>query len=187
MKRIKVIGSAILALSVTAGLGYLLYLGFKAFVLFLASLDSTFAAALVAASATVVVSVLSVLVANYLDRRAEISNSLRQQQIAVYQAIIGLSFNIQYGDKLGKKFTEQELLQRFADMMPQLVTWGDAGVIKSFTTFRRDARSSGGAISTMFAMEEVYRAIRKDLGHDDNRLKKGDILGLFINDIDKYL
>ena len=105
----------------------------------------------------------------------------------MYQAIIGLSFNIQYGDKLGKKFTEQELLQRFADMMPQLVTWGDAGVIKSFTTFRRDARSSGGAISTMFAMEEVYRAIRKDLGHDDNRLKKGDILGLFINDIDKYL
>ena len=39
----------------------------------------------------------------------------------------------------------------------------------------------------MFAMEEVYRAIRKDLGHDDNRLKKGDILGLFVNDIDKYL
>ncbi len=52
MKELKVIGSAILALSVLARLGYLLNLGLQAFVLFLASLDSTFAAALVAASAT---------------------------------------------------------------------------------------------------------------------------------------
>ena len=49
-------------------------------------------------------------------------------------------------------------------MMPQLVTWADAGVITRFTTFRRAAISSGGAISALFAMEEVHRAIRKDLG-----------------------
>ena len=72
MKELKVIGSAMVALNVLAGLGYLLYLGLQAFVLFLASLDSTFAAALVAASATVVVSVFSVFIAKYLDRRAEI-------------------------------------------------------------------------------------------------------------------
>ena len=187
MKGLKVIGSAILALSVLAGLGYLLYFGLQAVLLFLDSIDSTFAAALVAASATVVVSVLSVLIAKHLDRRSEISISLRQQKVAAYQALTGLTFSIQYGEKLGKKLTEQEMLQRFAEMMPQLVTWADAGVITSFTTFRRAATSSGGPISVLFAMEEVYRAIRKDLGHDDNRLKKGDILGLFVNDVDKYL
>ena len=104
-----------------------------------------------------------------------------------YQALTGLTFSIQYGDKLGEKLTEQEMLQRFAEMMPQLVTWADAGVITGFRTFRRAAISPGGAISALFAMEEVYRAIRKDLGHDDNRLRKGDILGLFVNDIDKCL
>ena len=56
------------------------------------------------------------------------------------------------------ELTEQEMLQRFAEMMPQLVTWADAGVITRFTTFRRAAISSGGAISALFAMEEVSSA-----------------------------
>ena len=109
-------------------------------------------------------------------------------RFTLWKAILAGSNMGRAGSRGGHcELTEQEMLQRFAEMMPQLVTWADAGVITRFTTFRRAAISSGRAISALFAMEEVYRAIRKDLGHDDNRLKKGDILGLFVNDIDKYL
>jgi len=39
----------------------------------------------------------------------------------------------------------------------------------------------------MLVFEAFMSAIRKDLGHKDDLLKKGDLLKIFINDIDKHL
>jgi hypothetical protein len=39
----------------------------------------------------------------------------------------------------------------------------------------------------MFLIEDVMFAIRKDLGHGNKRLTQGDVLALFINDIDAFM
>ena len=39
----------------------------------------------------------------------------------------------------------------------------------------------------MFGVEDLFRAIRKDLGHGDLLLQRGDILRLYINDVDTFL
>ena len=39
----------------------------------------------------------------------------------------------------------------------------------------------------MFAFEDLLFAIRKDLGHSNAGLGRGDLLRGFVNDIDKYL
>jgi hypothetical protein len=39
----------------------------------------------------------------------------------------------------------------------------------------------------MLVFEAFMGAVRKDLGHKDELLKKGDLLHIFVNDIDKYL
>ena len=39
----------------------------------------------------------------------------------------------------------------------------------------------------MFQTEKIFYAIRHDLGHKNKNLERGDILRLFINDIDEVL
>ena len=39
----------------------------------------------------------------------------------------------------------------------------------------------------IFAVERLLLAIRKDVGHKNRNLKQGDLLSIFINDIDSFL
>ena len=39
----------------------------------------------------------------------------------------------------------------------------------------------------LFLYENLLMEIRKDLGHKNQGFKRGTLLGLFVNDIDKYL
>jgi len=76
----------------------------------------------------------------------------------------------------------------FRDVTPKLVTWASDDVIRAWTKFRKFAiRNSGENIELMFLFEEILKAVRQDLGHKSNNLEKGDLLGLFINDIDDFL
>lgn len=46
---------------------------------------------------------------------------------------------------------------------------------------------SEGNVESMFQLEELLKEIRKDLGHTNRGLQKGDILRLVVNDIDDYI
>ena len=39
----------------------------------------------------------------------------------------------------------------------------------------------------LFAYEDLLYAVRRDLGHGNRGLKRGDILALFVNDIEEHL
>jgi hypothetical protein len=41
--------------------------------------------------------------------------------------------------------------------------------------------------TVLFAFEQMLFEIRRDLGHENNGLGAGDLLRLFINDVDDYL
>lgn len=46
---------------------------------------------------------------------------------------------------------------------------------------------STASIAALFGFEEMLMEMRKDTGHPRTRLARGDLLGLFIDDIDRYL
>jgi hypothetical protein len=39
----------------------------------------------------------------------------------------------------------------------------------------------------LFLYERFLLEVRRDLGHKNKDLKKGTLLGLFVNDLDRYL
>ena len=160
----------------------------------LAAVDAKLAAALLTASATVIVTVFSVLISKHLENRTAIEAALREKKEPIYQKLIDFVFNITFATKLGKEMpSEKEILQFLADMTRDLVVWGSPEVITEFSRFKNskltqvgDGDSSGGAFDLLFSMEEVFKAIRKDLGHKDLILKKGDLLAMYITDINEY-
>ena len=73
-----------------------------------------------------------------------------------------------------------------------LLLRGPAPVIKAVHRFGQaadelDVNADEKDPSALLAYEALLRAIRDDLGHDDSSLKEGDLLRLFVTDIDDFL
>ena len=69
-----------------------------------------------------------------------------------------------------------------------MVTWASDDVIKAWNSFKaKSSEADSDPLGVMFEFEEVLKAIRIDLGHKSANLAKGDLLGLFVNDIHKHL
>jgi hypothetical protein len=92
-------------------------------------------------------------------------------------------------EKIGRKITEKELIEYFNKFTQQLLIWGSDGVVKQWSELRRLTINASDAsnFNNMFEFEKLLYEIRKDIGHKNKGLNKGDLLGLFINDLDKYI
>lgn len=183
---VKTFWNGLFALGVLVALCMALALGVREFSGWIFhGVDPTVSAALVAAMATVLVSVLGVVLARYFERRRQIEVEIRERKVPMYKDMV-------QGLLDGLLKSEDGDTARFeaviADLTPQLVTWASDDVIKAWIHFkRRAAEAEADPISAMFGFEHVLRAVRADLGHKSGNLAKGDLLGLFVNDIDEYL
>jgi hypothetical protein len=146
--------------------------------------DPTISAAIVAAAATTVVSVASVAFGRYFERQRQIEVEIRERKIPMYKDMVqGLLDGI-LNSKDSDNTAALEALFRL--LTPQLVTWASDDVIGAWTRFKRQS-GDGAPIDVMFQFEEVLKAVRIDLGHKSGDLAKGDLLGLFVNDIQDHL
>lgn len=152
--------------------------------------NPTIAVGMIAASATIVVSVISVLVAKRLEFRATLAKEHREKKIPFYEGMVKFIFRITFADKLGlEPITEKEMIQQMASFTENLIVWGADEVIDAWFKFRNKSlnNNDGGGEAIMFEIEDLLLAIRRDLGHENKGLTRGKILGLFINDIHQYI
>jgi hypothetical protein len=144
------------------------------------------AATIVAGVVTVLVSVFSVLWSKRVERQREIEQEQRQQKIPVYEEFIAFLFRILLADKLGEqKVTEQEMMKFVSGFAQKIMIWGSDDVLHRYAVFRRMGSATG--LETVVAVESLLFAIRADVGHRNKNLKTGDLLSIFVNDIESFL
>jgi hypothetical protein len=158
----------------------------------LVRMRSDVAVAVVAASATATVSVVTMVLSKRFEARAAVLQDLRTRKIPIYEEVIATLFRIQNADKLGEKpLSPLELMRFLAKTTEQIVIWGSDDVVKELRAFRASslAHSEGAhaPMTALFRYESLLLAIRRDLGHKNSGFKPGTLLGLWINDIDKFL
>lgn len=192
MHRVKAFLNGILALLILALLVVALALGARWGLSWLfEGVDPTISAAIVAAAATTLVSVLGVTLGRYLERRHQIDLDLREQKVPIYSEFIAgiLSiFAADEDDEEDETLTEEEspdLIAFLHEITPKLMIWASNDVVTSWSKFRR-AANKHPPIEYMFMMEDMLTAIRKDLGHS-GIVERGALLGLYVNDIDDYV
>ena len=155
----------------------------------LSEVDVKLAAALIVSGATIIVSVISITIGKYLEQKSSQKLTQAEKKIPTYEKIVQLIFEITFAEKLGKKPpNEKELIKTLAGITQELVIWGSDDVIDAFYKFRMESIQSeeqGTTSNILFKVEDLLIAVRKDLGH--KKVKRGKILGLFVNDIEKYL
>ena len=153
------------------------------------SLQKEVSAAIVAAMATIIVSILSITIGKYYERKRIIEKELREKKIPMYEEFIEFYFNLLMSKEMtGKEMTEKEMLEFFNKFTQKLTVWGSDDVVSLWSNFRRISikKQDRNTMEYMFEFEKLLLEIRKDTGHKSKKIKKGDLLGLFINDIDKY-
>lgn len=89
-------------------------------------------------------------------------------------------FNI---DKTKKPITPAELANIFAKWPAPMLTFASRGVILAWSNMRRVA-AENDTIKTADAMEALFKAMRKDLGHSVWLHSRWEYIGVFVNDVD---
>ena len=174
-----------LGILITSGFILLLYNGIKFIWSTLSAANPSLAVGSIAAGATVFVSLASVLISKRLEQNALIKNQHREKKIPIYEELLGFLFRVARAAKDGKNMpTEDEIADFMFPFLQKLIIWGSDDVVLAFVKFRDPARQPS---NILFAVEDIWSAIRKDLGHSNKGISKGMLLRLIINDIDKYL
>ncbi len=153
------------------------------------SLPAQVGAAAVTASATVLVSVVSLIVAKYFEGQRDIKQEHRRQKLPVYEEFISFMFDLLWSKKLGKGSITPIDIERFAaDFAKRMLLVGSDDVLKHYMSFREVSASGGSTgIRPIVEWENLVYAMRRDLGHANKGLKQGQLLSLFINDVQKFI
>lgn len=158
----------------------------------LANIDSDIAIAIITGAITLLVTALSIVIGKAYEIRATIIKSNREKKIPIYEELIQFMFNkIFMGVKTKSMPSEEEIIKFMADFTQKSMVWGSNDVLAAWIKCRRAAINEEevkqNPANFMLNYENLIREIRKDLGLKNKNLKEGDILSLFVTDIDKYL
>lgn len=108
------------------------------------SLEPNLASAIIAASATMIVAVLTVVIAKYYERKQEIENQQREKKIEVYEQFMEKWFDkllvmSQNKDKSKSVLDDKEFVQFLSEFTRKLILWGSNGVVKQYSSFRQES------------------------------------------------
>ena len=186
--------NSLLGLFMLAGLGYLLYAILAYFVeklgvLFgrLSAMTSNLDAVIVVALITGTVSIVSVVFSSIISKIIEYKQKRReylyQKREEPYAEFVEVVYKLLDKTKRKEEYPEEEMTADINRFSKKLTLWGSNRVIKKWLKFRETTTGKQpDAASTLFVMEDILFAMRKDLGL--RKMKRGNLLSFFINDID---
>lgn len=168
-----------------------LFLGLLVWVTFtsLSSLSAQVSVPVLAAIITAAASVYVVVKTKQSDRKKEIEQELRKQKAPIYEDFSSFLFKLLKSEKMGRPPSGKEMLDFIVKFHQRLLVWGDDAVIKEWSNFKRFSNDPEKQknFEIVFQVERILFAIRADMGHSNKGLKAGDLLALFVNDIDEAM
>lgn len=157
----------------------------------LSSIGSEVAAALITASATILVSVFVTVYNKRWDRNRQIKEKQREKKIPAYEDFSKFVFQILLATKMDEEISEEKMMESMMEFIHHIIIWGSDDFIQSFGEWKTEIQGSddtqASPLGQLAFFEDLILAMRRDLGHEDEEFERGDLLRLFITDIDDYL
>ncbi len=182
----------------------------------LTSLSQQVAATLITASVTALVSVFGIVESKRREQRREIEQEHRMQKVPIYEDFMSFWFRLLLANQLSAAealdknpqaikrggrdasaaIGQAEMVSFLVNFTQKIIIWGSDDVVRDYANFRRRVATPdtsvipddiGSTIQSLLTFEKLLLAIRSDVGHRNKGLKQGDLLSLFVNDIDRLL
>ncbi|MDP3983822.1 MAG: hypothetical protein Q8Q52_02295 [Acidimicrobiia bacterium] len=178
-------------------LAFLAWLGYIAvsFVLGgLASLSPEVLGPLLITSGTVLSVGITVVGGQFLQRRAAHEAAQRPKKIQLYEQFMERWFGyLEFGTpkalRKGIRPDDPKVIGYLAQFAREVILWGSSKVVAKYSAFTKTARElpKDAPLAALLDFERLLLAMREDLGHSNRGLKAGDVLRLFVTDIDSAL
>lgn len=154
----------------------------KIFMSFFYEIDTSIAAAIIATSGTVITAVFTVVVGQTINKRREIEDAHRVFKIEIYSKFIDFTINWVFSQNRENchAMSQQDLEDYFIDFSKKLTLWASPNVISSWSKFRNNANNAN--IDALLSIDNIYRAMREDLGNSNKGLGEKAIINLYLNE-----
>ena len=169
--------------AILGGICYVAYIAITTVVARIGGVDAKITAAIIAACATVIVSVVTVVYNQRRSKVREIAESHRPQKIEIYKqfmdkAVVDL-LRASKEKRIETAEFQKDLQELFFKFTGDVIVWGSPGIIKAYSSFRG---SKEGDQNILLKLDDMLREIRKDIGNSNRGLNKGDLIALFLTD-----
>lgn len=178
MKKLRHLLSVMFGFAVLAGMAWLIW----NIVRWVASLEPSYSGPTI----TAIVGFIGLIYAQWHSKSREIQQSHRPQKIEVYNGFFAILERFLKNPEEQKALEEggeeslpADLRDQFWQLNKGLIVWASPAVIKSWLHFRKVTTTGG---NTLLAMDNVLKAIRKDLGNSNFGLQIGDSVKVFLRD-----
>jgi hypothetical protein len=146
--------------------------------------------------ATITTAIVTTLITKSNALTLQVRTEQREKKAFIYEELTGFFFKEIFASKLkdseqiiSKEAKEKEIVEFLTAHTPKIIMWGSDEVLREFYLFRSMSLEVESDPKRVFDVirkfEELLFSIRRDLGHKNKGLRKNNILGLFINDVEK--
>ena len=138
---------------------------------------SSLDAVIIVAILTGFLTMITQLVAKYLDGRNIRKQYLSEKRVYSYSKMVDMVYKMQ-----NKKYKQEEMIKDLTEFSKEITLWGSKSLVSKWSKFRLNAINKPGDYQNIYILEDVLNQLRKDMGV--GRSKKKELLAFFINDIE---
>lgn len=127
-------------------------------------------------------SALAFLVNNAIQSSRERRARLFENKREAYDKFFEFFFSIFAAEKSGNPLSQDKLAEKFHEFTRNVMTWGSAETVNAVNEYQQASLNSNSSNlkETFATTERLLRALRKDLGHADNRMDKFGLTKLIL-------
>ncbi|WP_407402976.1 hypothetical protein [Chryseobacterium sp.] len=186
MKKITTFITGIIGLSITAGIGYMIY---KFFFLFFSNINKIDINLLIAIlGGTITIS--GFFITRYLERKKSIEFEIRNKKIPIYEEFFEFYFKVMFQNKTDNGITNEEMVNFFRNFNQKAIIWFPDNILKEYITWKNNiilfSKENIELKEMLLLQEDFMKQIREDIGHNNKNIQKWDISSLYINDLENY-
>ncbi|WP_155834378.1 hypothetical protein [Halotalea alkalilenta] len=153
------------------------------FISMLHNMEKTALATIIAAF----IGLCGIIFSQWQSKKREISESHRENKIEVYQIFFDVVRELRDQQRMNSELsTPEEIFENYKDQFDKLndgiVLWSSPKVIKAWLKFKSHNSGPNNPEDILIAVDNVYKAIRSDLGNSNFGLQHGDIIKMYLSD-----
>lgn len=148
-------------------------------------MDAVVIVALITGAVSIIGVIISSVVAKIIDYKKNRKEYLNQKREEPYGEFVEMVYKIQQNVKNNNSYTEQMMIDDLSKFSRKITLWGSTKVVKKWIKFREQGANPDTGIDNLFILEDIMNEMRRDLGL--RRVKKGNLLAFFVNDIKEIM
>lgn len=154
---------------------------------FVSTTDKIIIVAMITGTVSIIGVVFTSVIAKIVDYRYNVKKYLYDKREVPYEQFISMIYTIMENTKrpVSERMTESDISRMVSEFSKGLTLWGSNRVVKKWLKYKKASLSQPNADSLLL-LEDIIYEIRKDVGLR-KKLGKGDMLSIFINDVENVL